>query len=934
MSVSQTPSTPTGRSNAQEQQSALRRSARNTTPTRRPGMVAPASDSRRSVTIPTSATQPPLSSQISQSDIATSQSNPKKRKAPSSVASTVASVAKHNNLQKPARGPSLKTQSKKATKADGTADDNVIDLAQDSDEANSKIVKRRRTNRKDDGFDSVLLYFSAPYHTQGDDLKLAPITYNCLHCTSSVRGARHTNANLVSHRDGSHQQGRNTVGCPKRAEAIKAGAKLPLTVAQTLQSNDTNNNKKIDSFFCPTEKFDNLVLNRVLTIWLIRNALAWSRVEDLALQSAFYYAQPSSKIYMRKWQAQSAQSLYLDLRDTMISRLQENDSRFTLIHDVWTTKGNRFGFIGATVTYINQDWDYVVNHLTLKLVAWHHKGAWLAEPVVNVLRKHQLHKKITQTTDSGSNNNTMAKEMFSQLTSLGDVAMTWDPKTMHIKCICHKLALIVSAGLKELGMRTAPPPKVRRGILGPFPLDKSLATVAEEEEYETEPEDATQVEEAGSEGGDKSKEESDEDEEEEEEEEDLEANGTAKLKDPVATAASGRRQSNELNELTISLDFVIRKIAGSAPWRQKYKLIAMQKGLKVLDLIAGYGIWWNIKYESRMRAYNAREVIDEMLKEEFDKHVAKKSCSRRTDKSKPGFFKEIIFDSHDWSMIKDLNDELEPFAIITKEMEGDGLTGALVLPKYYILKQNLVHKKNESNRTDPMYPMFAKMAEKLETYLDEALACETLVAATLLHPAFRLAAFEEFFPEHKAQAERTLVALFQARKTSMAAKKSAAVQTTDKDQDTNPPNPRSKIFNLFHSSSTKAENDELTVYLKGGEVFEMDAEDTRSALIWWKERQGKYPIMSSLARDYLACSASSCAAERTFSAAADVCSGNRGKLLPRTIEMCVSSRMWLKNEVPVTGNFEAANNIVQKFTAFKEKNRFKTIEKSSDTTAA
>ncbi|KAI9629938.1 hypothetical protein KEM48_012346 [Puccinia striiformis f. sp. tritici PST-130] len=265
MSVSQTPSTPTGRSNAQEQQSALRRSARNTTPTRRPGMVAPASDSRRSVTIPTSATQPPLSSQISH---------------------TVASVAKHNNLQKPARGPSLKTQSKKATKADGTADDNVIDLAQDSDEANSKIVKRRRTNRKDDGFDSVLLYFSAPYHTQGDDLKLAPITYNCLHCTSSVRGA-HTNANLVSHRDGSHQQGRNTVGCPKRAEAIKAGAKLPLTVAQTLQSNDTNNNKKIDSFFCPTEKFDNLVLNRVLTIWLIRNALAWSRVEDLALQSAF-----------------------------------------------------------------------------------------------------------------------------------------------------------------------------------------------------------------------------------------------------------------------------------------------------------------------------------------------------------------------------------------------------------------------------------------------------------------------------------------------------------------------------------------------------------------------------------------------------------------------------------------------------------------------
>ncbi|KAH9453448.1 hypothetical protein Pst134EA_024324 [Puccinia striiformis f. sp. tritici] len=85
----------------------------------------------------------------------------------------------------------------------------------------------------------------------------------------------------------------------------------------------------------------------------------------------------------------------------------------------------------------------------------------------------------------------------------------------------------------------------------------------------------------------------------------------------------------------------------------------MEKGLKVLDLIAGYGIRWNIKFKSRMRAYNAREVIDEMLKEEFDKHAARKSQSRRAEKSKPGFFKEILFDSHDWRMIKELNDELE-----------------------------------------------------------------------------------------------------------------------------------------------------------------------------------------------------------------------------------------------------------------------------------
>lgn len=70
-------------------------------------------------------------------------------------------------------------------------------------------------------------------------------------------------------------------------------------------------------------------------------------------------------------------------------------------------------------------------------------------------------------------------------------------------------------------------------------------------------------------------------------------------------------------------------------------------------------------------------------------------------------------------------------------MEGDGSTGALVLPKYYVLKQTLVYKKNECHQSHPLYPMFFKMISKIESYLDETLGCETLVLATLLHPAFR-----------------------------------------------------------------------------------------------------------------------------------------------------------------------------------------------------
>ena len=57
------------------------------------------------------------------------------------------------------------------------------------------------------------------------------------------------------------------------------------------------------------------------------------------------------------------------------------------------------------------------------------------------------------------------------------------------------------------------------------------------------------------------------------------------------------------------LDFVVKKITGSAAWQQEFKRRADAiKEQKLEPLIAGYGIRWNIKYESRRRAYMARDV--------------------------------------------------------------------------------------------------------------------------------------------------------------------------------------------------------------------------------------------------------------------------------------------------------------------------------------
>jgi hypothetical protein len=69
--------------------------------------------------------------------------------------------------------------------------------------------------------------------------------------------------------------------------------------------------------------------------------------------------------------------------------------------------------------------------------------------------------------------------MYAMLNNNGRNRSLWDPTNMHIWCICHKLALIVNAGLQALSLKTLPPSKAKESILGFFPV---LGKVTEEEE--------------------------------------------------------------------------------------------------------------------------------------------------------------------------------------------------------------------------------------------------------------------------------------------------------------------------------------------------------------------------------------------------------------------------------------------------------------------
>ncbi|KAI7948048.1 hypothetical protein MJO28_009956 [Puccinia striiformis f. sp. tritici] len=252
----------------------------------------------------------------------------------------------------------------------------------------------------------------------------------------------------------------------------------------------------------------------------------------------------------------------------------------------------------------------------------------------------------------------------------------------------------------------------------------------------------------------------------------------------------------------------------------------------------------------------------------------------------------------EWEDVNTLNLILKEFLDLTKQMEGDGPKLGVMLYAYLKLRDSL-EKKEAAAASAPLEPMFGPMLKTLKKYIDLAINCDTVVITTFLHPAWRLMLFKKDFPSKSIRIESLVGRVFQQREALI---KSAEIVT--------PPTKASQSENNLTKSDSESEADDYNFYppdLKAisvntelerynSGVFPMDRKG--DVLGWWKAHTRDFPVLGSLARDYLACAASSATVERTFSAAAGVCGTARTSLAIRTIERCISSHMWLRNNTP------------------------------------
>ncbi|KAA1131961.1 hypothetical protein PGTUg99_034679 [Puccinia graminis f. sp. tritici] len=221
-------------------------------------------------------------------------------------------------------------------------------------------------------------------------------------------------------------------------------------------------------------------------------------------------------------------------------------------------------------------------------------------------------------------------------------------------------------------------------------------------------------------------------------------------------------------------------------------------------------------------------------------------------------------------------------------MEGDGPSGSMVLYEYSRLINTLDHLKVAS-QGGLLEAMFEPMRTKAIKYRDLALKCEPILMATMLHPAWRLLLFANKFQSHHTVAQALLLKKFNKRQAILGPPTAPTAKEAP-----SPIDPEDEGYNFYPSNpGTDDGEDELNRYHEVKYSLGIKG----NILAWWKSQAPSFPVLASLARNYLSCAASSASVKQTFSAAADICTTSRGALAPQTIERCISSHLWIRKGV-------------------------------------
>lgn len=320
---------------------------------------------------------------------------------------------------------------------------------------------------------------------------------------------------------------------------------------------------------------------------------------------------------------------------------------------------------------------------------------------------------------------------------------------------------------------------------------------------------------------------------------------------------------------------VIVKIRSSPQRRQKYLQFCRSSGLDELMVILDVKTRWYSTYEMICRAVKMREAIDIYT-----------SCDAD--------LRDLSLQDSEWELLSEILNFLKVFEETTKFLCQEKFpTIQYVVPVYNYLLEKIQEFRNSSNSSH-MRQAVKQAQDKISTYYDltgqHGPLSEVYGSSIILDPTLKL----QFFKDRNWTAGA--LKLVREKTRNVYITRLAAQQDIAKDDDTPVSEDHSSpLITQLYKRRKLDKRSEYDQYLALPVVpFEANGASSNK-LSWWKANGFQFPVLSTMARDYLAIPATSSPSERAFSNAKNLI-GIRYSLEAETVRKCMCLKEWLNIE--------------------------------------
>lgn len=184
----------------------------------------------------------------------------------------------------------------------------------------------------------------------------------------------------------------------------------------------------------------------------------------------------------------------------------------------------------------------------------------------------------------------------------------------------------------------------------------------------------------------------------------------------------------------------------------------------------------------------------------------------------------------------------------------------------------------------------ASISCKIEEYW--AIMDSASTTSAILDPRSKLTVFSNESKSDACARVQSIYELYRGRSSLRTDRTDSAPPTPAKKTRQYFANLRQNIVPTDENSASDLESEtELDRYL------ELPIDDEAEPLLWWQAHTCEFPILSSMARDYLTIQATSVASEHAFSIAGNTITKTRNRLLAETARACLCAKSWMDNDL-------------------------------------